>query len=220
MLRNSFTGVTDITLDNGSGITGYTYIQREPSGAIAGFLTNTGAHYYPLTDNLGSILYTVDNTGNPISGATYQPFGAQTITAPAPFTQPFGYTGAYTQPATGLIHLSARYYDPTLGRFTQQDPSGQDNNPYTYAGNGPINKTDPSGLHPGSCYYDPSLYCPEPEPNSDGSSWDISPDYKYTDLECATIGIATVSGLYGLAHLVSGAPSMVSVGPCMGPSID
>ncbi len=146
VLRNSFTGVTEVTVDTGSGVASQVYVQREPSGAIAGFVTYTGVHYYPLTDNLGSILYTVDNTGNPVSGATYQPFGAQTITTAAPFTQPFGYTGAYTQPTTGLLHLSARYYDPTLGRFTQQDPSGQDNNPYTYAGNDPINHVDPNGL--------------------------------------------------------------------------
>jgi len=137
ILRNSFTGVTEVTVDNGSAITGHTYIQREPSGAIAGFLTDTGAHYYPLTDNLGSILYVVDNTGATVAGTTYQQFGAQTIATAAPFTQPFGYNGAYTQPTTGLIHLSARYYDPTLGRFTQQDPSGQEANPYTYAGNDP-----------------------------------------------------------------------------------
>ncbi|MFF7360761.1 RHS repeat-associated core domain-containing protein, partial [Streptomyces sp. NPDC008125] len=54
--------------------------------------------------------------------------------------------GAYTDP-TGLYKMGARYYDPTLGRFTQPDPSGQETNPYLYAEGDPINRTDPSGLY-------------------------------------------------------------------------
>ncbi|MET9987865.1 RHS repeat-associated core domain-containing protein, partial [Streptomyces rochei] len=39
-----------------------------------------------------------------------------------------------------------RYYDPTLGRFTQPDPSGQETNPYLYAAGDPVNRIDPIGL--------------------------------------------------------------------------
>jgi RHS repeat-associated protein len=35
-------------------------------------------------------------------------------------------TGGYLASATGLYRLGIRYYDPTLGRFTQPDPTGQD----------------------------------------------------------------------------------------------
>ncbi|MEJ1200443.1 RHS repeat-associated core domain-containing protein [Streptomyces sp. CCNWLW238] len=42
--------------------------------------------------------------------------------------QPYRYTGAYADP-TGLYKMGHRYYDPTLGRFTQPDPSGQETNP-------------------------------------------------------------------------------------------
>ncbi|MFF2641751.1 RHS repeat-associated core domain-containing protein [Streptomyces niveus] len=42
--------------------------------------------------------------------------------------------------------MGARYYDPSLGRFTQPDPSGQDTNPYIYAGGDPVNGRDPTGL--------------------------------------------------------------------------
>jgi hypothetical protein len=44
-----------------------------------------------------------------------------------------------------LLKLGARYYDPTLGRFTQPDPAGQGPNPYAYAGDDPANHTDPTG---------------------------------------------------------------------------
>jgi hypothetical protein len=42
--------------------------------------------------------------------------------------------------------MGARYYDPQLGRFTQPDPSGQEKNPYLYAGGNFINNSDPTGL--------------------------------------------------------------------------
>ena len=54
---------------------------------------------------------------------------------------------------TGLQHLRARYYNPSLGIFTQQDPvqgivGGSASmywNPYGYVGGNPVNYTDPSG---------------------------------------------------------------------------
>ncbi|WP_324872551.1 RHS repeat-associated core domain-containing protein [Methylocaldum sp.] len=55
-----------------------------------------------------------------------------------------GFRRASTQP-TGY---RARYYDPTLGRFTQRDPAGFADgvNPYVYVGNNPVSFTDPLGL--------------------------------------------------------------------------
>ncbi|WP_352302878.1 RHS repeat-associated core domain-containing protein [Kineosporia sp. NBRC 101731] len=40
-----------------------------------------------------------------------------------------------------------RYYDPIHGRFTQQDPTGQEENPYLYAAGGPATKHDPTGAN-------------------------------------------------------------------------
>lgn len=58
----------------------------------------------------------------------------------------YGYTGREPD-ATGLVYYRARYYDPTLGRFTQRDPIGLAGgiNPYAYVGNNPINYVDPDG---------------------------------------------------------------------------
>ncbi|MGQ0680032.1 MAG: RHS repeat-associated core domain-containing protein [Actinomycetota bacterium] len=47
---------------------------------------------------------------------------------------------------SGYYKFGARYYDPTLGRWTQMDPSGQDANSYAYAGSNPVNFVYPSGL--------------------------------------------------------------------------
>ncbi len=53
-------------------------------------------------------------------------------------------------PETGLQYLHARYYDPHLGRFLSPDTwdptiPGVDINRYAYAGNDPVNGSDPSG---------------------------------------------------------------------------
>jgi len=54
--------------------------------------------------------------------------------------------------STGLVKFGARYYDPNLGRWTQQDVlSGRiatplSTNRFAYAIDNPTNHTDPSGL--------------------------------------------------------------------------
>ena len=42
-------------------------------------------------------------------------------------------------------YLRARYYDPTTGRFTSEDPAKDGLNWYVYCGNNPINRWDPTG---------------------------------------------------------------------------
>jgi RHS repeat-associated protein len=58
----------------------------------------------------------------------------------------FLYCGQYRDSASGLYYLRARWYDPATGQFTSVDPlvalTGQ---PYSYAGNNPVNESDPSG---------------------------------------------------------------------------
>ncbi|MGI8483982.1 MAG: RHS repeat-associated core domain-containing protein [Thermomicrobiales bacterium] len=48
----------------------------------------------------------------------------------------------------GLYYMRGRWYDPELGRFIQEDPIGTDGgiNVYAFAGNDPVNGSDPSGL--------------------------------------------------------------------------
>jgi RHS repeat-associated protein len=61
------------------------------------------------------------------------------------------YTGREDD-GSGLYYYRARYYDPALKRFTQEDPIGLLGglNLYTYANNAPTMYTDPLGLEPGT----------------------------------------------------------------------
>ena len=58
----------------------------------------------------------------------------------------FRYNGQYTDEETGLIYLRNRYYDLSIGRFTQEDPVQDGMNWYVYCGNDPVNLIDPLGL--------------------------------------------------------------------------
>jgi len=59
--------------------------------------------------------------------------------------QPFGFTG-YQMDVNGLQYAQARYYSPSLGRFSAEDPIRDKFNWYGYCGGNPVNFIDPRGL--------------------------------------------------------------------------
>jgi RHS repeat-associated protein len=113
--------------------------------------TAAGSYYY-LLDGLGSVAALTDSSGTVVASYSYEPFGtlkSSTGTLSNPYRW-LGALGVYFDTATGLYKMGTRYYDPALGRFTQVDPiAGASHNPYDYAGQDPINLTDPDGLWPG-----------------------------------------------------------------------
>ncbi|MFF9027811.1 RHS repeat-associated core domain-containing protein [Streptomyces iakyrus] len=117
---------------------------REPAGTLNS-MTTGGKSYYYLTDATGNVLGLADDTGKRTHTYAYGPTGLPRGTTTEAAPQPHRYTGAYLDP-TGLYKMGHRYYDPSLGRFTQPDPSGQESNPYLYTGGDPVNNVDPSGL--------------------------------------------------------------------------
>jgi len=76
-------------------------------------------------------------------------------------------TGREWDKETGLYYYRARYYDPMDGNFISKDPIGFKGgiNLYSYVGQNPINRIDPSGLawQPGQPGNWPSPY-PAPPP--------------------------------------------------------
>ena len=121
---------------------------RDASGHLIGERTPDGSHWYYLGDAIGSIVAVISASGENVANRyAYDPYGRQTYSSTT-VANPWGYAGGYVD-STGLILFGARYYDPNLGRFTQCDPASTLPD-YTYAGDNPINFSDPSGLMVGS----------------------------------------------------------------------
>jgi RHS repeat-associated protein len=111
-----------------------------------------GDRQYFLGDALNSTRQLVDDAGQPGLGNAYEPFG-DLLSVAGEFETSYGFAGEWTDD-TGLIHLRARYYQPTDGRFVHPDPSAGvptqpiSQNPYPYAYDNPLIYTDASGRNP------------------------------------------------------------------------
>jgi len=105
----------------------------------------SAAAKYFHQDGLGSVVGVTNQAGGIDGTARYDAYGvklASTGTIPQ-----YGYTGREPDD-TGLIFYRARFYDPSVGRFTQRDPIGINGgiNTYAYVNNNPIGFRDPAGL--------------------------------------------------------------------------
>ncbi|WP_327234771.1 polymorphic toxin-type HINT domain-containing protein [Streptomyces sp. NBC_01317] len=94
---------------------------------------------------------------NAADGAMQQrrstPFGDPRGTSPTSWPGQNGFVGGTKDTTTGLTHLGAREYDPSLGRFLSVDPvmvtsDPQQMNGYAYGSNNPLTHADPSGACP------------------------------------------------------------------------
>ncbi len=106
--------------------------------------------YYYLYNGHGDVVQIVNTSGTPVNTYSYDEWGnitSQTEGIP----NSFKYAGEIYDEETGLYYLRARYYDPSIGRFLNEDTvEGQIDNPlsqnlYTYVSNNPLIYTDPTG---------------------------------------------------------------------------
>jgi len=129
-----------------------TYYTRDTGGTVLGERNPGGGsgNYYFLFDGLGSTVAVTDNAGNIADTYHYDPYGNITSST-GTVVDPFRFAGGYYGSTIKLYKFGERYYDPNLGRWTQQDPVNnpldlQGWNQYKYAGDNPINNIDPSGM--------------------------------------------------------------------------
>jgi RHS repeat-associated protein len=116
--------------------------------------------FYVVTDLAGTPLLVTDANGAPVQSTQRDAYGA-VIGGTADVAVPFGFAGGLEDPATGLVLLGSRDYDPQAGRWMQPDPSlyasGQWN-AFAYAGDDPTSLMDQTGLT-GSTIGDPQDPC-------------------------------------------------------------
>ena len=102
-------------------------------------------YYHYASDEMGSTTHIVDENGNVQNRYEYDAWGnftAQEEIVPNRFT----YYGQQIDPITQQYYLRARFYNPVIGRFTQEDTyRGDGLNLYAYCANNPVYYVDPSG---------------------------------------------------------------------------
>ncbi|WP_208629911.1 RHS repeat-associated core domain-containing protein, partial [Paenibacillus ferrarius] len=122
-------------------IRGNGLIAREDSAGKAYYLHNGHGDVVNLMDRTGMTKlnsYQYDIWGNIVSQQENVP-------------QLFKYSGEMFDDTASLQYLRARWYDPSMGRFINEDSyEGQIDNPlsmnlYTYVGNNPLTRIDPTG---------------------------------------------------------------------------
>jgi RHS repeat-associated protein len=101
-----------------------------------------------LTDLLGSTVALTDSTGVVQTTYGYDPYGNTSQSGAANDNQ-YQFTGRQND-GTGLYYYRARYYNPTWGRFINEDPIGLAGgvNLYAYVGDMPTGTRDSHGLSP------------------------------------------------------------------------
>ena len=109
--------------------------QLDDQGEVAYYVNNIHGDVTHLTGSQGQILnaYTYDAFGNMLSSREQR-------------VNTFRYAGEMQDALTGHYYLRARFYNPIIARFTQEDTyRGDGLNLYAYVANNPIRYVDPSG---------------------------------------------------------------------------
>ena len=153
----------------------YVYLDGRP---VATLNPSTGALYFLHDDMLGTPQLATDSGQNIQWQASYDAFGQASVSGTV--TQNLRFPGQYFDLESGWNHNGFRNYLPDLGRYAEPDPLGMQGsarnyslntdrflleaplgfagsgpNLYEYAGDNPIDFTDPLGLYSGP--YGPQL---------------------------------------------------------------
>ena len=159
----TYSGPGNVLASDGTAT--YSY---DPSGRLIGTQPSGGTAKAALTNAHGDVTGTFSpaaSTSSLAASAAYSPYGK--VTASSGTMPGLGYQGQYTDPGTGNVNMSARWYSPATGGFTSKDtvggaplPSTADGNPYGYASGNPLTTSDPTGHGPCTSY-GIGLQCPQ-----------------------------------------------------------
>ncbi|WP_414167510.1 LamG-like jellyroll fold domain-containing protein [Streptoverticillium reticulum] len=150
-------GDTTFTYDGGSNSLvsdGSSTYSRLPGGGVLASTDGTTAQR-AVTDRHTDVTAGLTPDGTKLVGSTsYDPFGV--VRSKSGARPSLGYQSGWTDPKSGDVNMSARWYQPGTGRFTSRDtwqldpsPAAQANR-YGYGNGSHLNGTDPTG----HCFWD------------------------------------------------------------------
>ena len=124
-------------------------------GLISSDSEKAKTYYHYVSDEQGSITHVTEGEGKTadesqsehkiLNRYTYDAFG-NTTDCEETVANRFRYLGEQHDPITQQYYLRARYYNPVIGRFTQEDTYyGDGLNLYQYCAGNPVRYCDPSG---------------------------------------------------------------------------
>ena len=114
-------------------------------GIISSDSEEAKTYYHYVSDEQGSITHVLSEDAEILNHYSYDAFG-NIIQKTEKVENRFCYNGEMLDPVTQQYYLRARFYNPVIGRFTQEDTYyGDGLNLYQYCQANPIGYVDPSG---------------------------------------------------------------------------
>lgn len=149
-----YVGDLEITMNNATRarqavrrytLDGYTFATKKSTG------TGTADMNWLINDQHNTSDVAVGTVDRAVKLRFSTPFGADRGTPPSNWPDRHGFLGKPNDKTTGLTHVGAREYDPTIGRFISVDSLMNTADPqsllaYAYAANNPTTMSDPTGL--------------------------------------------------------------------------
>lgn len=131
----------------------------DSGGAVLSYNVHAGTLVYSISvggeirifhgDPRGSVAAVTNVSGTTIGEYAYDPYG-RVLASTGGIANEHGFVGLHgvLTDENGLIHMRARYYDPKIRRFLNEDPLGiaAGANVYAYVGGDPVGRIDPGGL--------------------------------------------------------------------------
>jgi RHS repeat-associated protein len=145
-----YDGIKTIWEADGTGQLTARYVRDIFGNLLARRETVTGEWRYYHFDGLGSTTALTNESGAASSTLLYDAWGNQRAATGSDQGR-YRFTGAELDQVTGLYHMHARFYDPTIGRWLSEDPIRDKPfepatlNFYAYVHNNPLMFVDQDG---------------------------------------------------------------------------